>query len=384
MSEKFHYNSAQERSDANELNKDFVNVGLDNRAHVTGSKKKNGSFVSDHQLRMIEANASQIYDGMENRENESLLEAIGDSTNPDDIREFLRADAFIDDDENDPMTDEEVLDYVKSIKQEVESYYNEARERGEAAKTDKSSAVETHAPKHRAQYSDSDSPIFDEQNAKYHETTQSDPAHENESMEEYEARQIQASGGKHRANHPDDEPFTPIPRVDTSRLEVKMNQQPHTDGPVPLVDTSALEARNTANTPERQRIIPPMPEQSTDTPRAGMWRNLHQRMVSVFNGEAASAATLWLSSRSQKRQEQSQDSDANKRERRYAKPFIAVGAIAVAFAGGVLAQKYGFDAHHGGSSTAASSGGGGEYAQYIDSFLNTTPGNSGGGAGGGD
>ncbi|HRJ06641.1 MAG TPA: hypothetical protein PK096_02880 [Candidatus Saccharibacteria bacterium] len=229
MSEKF--TSKQDRADSADAVRDFVTVDTNGSAHVpAGSGSKSGNFLSDHELGLIEHNKNLIYDGLENRENEALLDAVGILEDPEDIRNSLAHNGFIDDDEEKNWDEKDITDYVKSTRKEVGSFYKQAEKRGKAAskasaseesvsaepkpqesQTGKRRAdVEVDAPSQAEGYvrrQDRDSgrhkididtteetgSIYDELSQKYFGPSQD--AKDGESLEEYEARN---GAGKHR------------------------------------------------------------------------------------------------------------------------------------------------------------------------------------------
>lgn len=198
---------------AGSVGSDFVDSN--GKRHYT----KGGSFLSDHELKMLAAHADQIHEGYAAREAQNMLEVIGDSTDPFEIREKLYNNGYIDDEEydhvegqdplvddgTDPLTDDEIMQMVEKARDEAVGHNTEEyhapldRRIGEQSQLDTSKEEGSPAeyiPKHRADVSDEPSPLFDELATKYASEDDSG-VRDGESLEEYETR---INGGKHRAD----------------------------------------------------------------------------------------------------------------------------------------------------------------------------------------
>jgi hypothetical protein len=194
---------------AGSVGSDFVDAN--GKRHYT----KGGSFLSDHELEMIEAHADQIHEGYAAREAQNMLEVIGDSTDPAEIREKLYDNGYPDDEEyefredheegDDPLQDDEIMQMVEKARDEAAGHNSEEyyalldRRIGEQSQLDPSKEEGSPAeyiPKHRADVSDESSPLFDELATKYASEDDSG-VRDGESLEEYETR---INGGKHRAD----------------------------------------------------------------------------------------------------------------------------------------------------------------------------------------
>lgn len=420
MSEKF--SSKQEREDAVDSIKDFVHVDKNGKAHVpAGSGRKSGKFLSDHEVAMIEAHSEQIYEGDAAREAQNMLKnTVGVLTDPKDIRESLYVNAYIDDEEYEDLSDDEILQYVADARTEagydvdepqqkknetteyspkhraevnngfaagdtvtvkrtsgdiesdwqVRTMYGDSVEVAKASPDGNGMLVKLIpiedmqamnprdvAPKHRADAEET--PMFD---ALQRQTTGA--ALEGESMEEYQDRQDSLHGGAHRADTPEDvaSDFVPTPLVDTSRLDAKMraNEQPSDFVPTPLVDISALEQR--ANNGETNE---------TTAESLSRWRRVHQRLSDLFTGRAAlfrlqsSAAERQIAEdlrQESQAQEQREDSERTQLEverskNKYLAPAIALGAIAAATLVAFAANKYGVETPRRSPSGGGGSGG---------------------------
>lgn len=421
MSEKFNFSSKDERRNTAAEIKDFVDTDVNGRARIPAGSKgykegvgtvgMGGKFLSDHEIAMIAAHSEQLHEGYAQREAQNMLEdldnTVGKLTDPNDIRELLLAKDYIDEDDYNDLTNDEILQFVADARAEAGYTAEDAQEQ-----TDEN--VE-HTPKHRADvdngfaigdtvtvertsgdiesdwqvrktYGDSvevvkpapdgngtlvklialedmqrlnskeiepkhrarteETPMFDELQR---EMTGS--ALEGESLEEYEARQLGAHGGAHRANTPADgstpedaRGFVPTPLVDTSALDAKMraNGQSPDFVPTPLVDTSALD-RDRAGASET----------SDDIVSLSRWQRIHQRLNGVFSGRTVlerihngrvRQQSVAERGQSAKSENSGADNETEKNKNKYLAPAIALGAIAVATLVAFGASKLGVEA----------------------------------------
>jgi len=209
---------------------------------------KGGSFLSDYELQQIAAHTEQIDEGYAARESENMIEnAVGVLTDPNDIRESLYAQGYIDDEEFADWSDAEIMKYVDDARAEVAAYDGDSTETNNAAEaepTTEEAVVEeapaAQAPKHRAEFSDEDTPLFEELKAEH--AVADEAVRENESLEEYEARQPREPG-RHRRD------------VSTDELEAMLNASPATEQSQERdVSADELEAMLNANVGEGRLV----------------------------------------------------------------------------------------------------------------------------------
>lgn len=169
MSEKL---TEQSRAELTDSVKDLVDVDVKGRARVpkgsvgsdyvdeSGKRHytKGGSFLSDYELEQIALHADQIHEGYSTRESENMLEnAVGILEDPNDIRESLFMHGYIDEDDYDDWSDDEIMAYVADARKDV----------AEHSDTPEVVEAEEYTPKHRAEYQDENSPLYDELARKY-------------------------------------------------------------------------------------------------------------------------------------------------------------------------------------------------------------------------
>jgi hypothetical protein len=132
MSEKLNTTSMkaaarQERAELAHEVKDFVNVDSRDRGHVpAGNGKTSGSFLSDHELKMINAHKGQIENGLEARNADYIINRLishngeNELTDPAEIRDALVVG--LDDLDLDDYSDEEIMQFVEDKRHELAEY----------------------------------------------------------------------------------------------------------------------------------------------------------------------------------------------------------------------------------------------------------------------
>ncbi len=271
MSEKSKFASKQNQSDTIGEARDFITVDSHGKAHIpSGSGRKSGRFLTNHELNMIAAHAEQIHEGLINKEDEALLDAVGILKDPKDIRDSLAVNGFLDDEEEKDWSDSDIQAYIDDARKNVDRYYGEqsnetgsyvGKRRANVA-VDSESKAEDYVRKqdrlpgqHRDENIDEDNPIYDELMA---ELRRSDlagaDALEGESLEEYEARN---SGGRHRRLSA--LPTNELDRIAAGRLPDVVGDTFHapessTDTRLAPLPTDALDAiANGLNIPSEMR-----------------------------------------------------------------------------------------------------------------------------------
>jgi hypothetical protein len=346
MSEKFQYNSVQERSEAANDVADLVNVDVKGRAHIpSGSGSKSGKFLSDHEQNLINEHADLIHEGYAARESENMIEnAVGILTEPSDIRDSLYAQGYIDDEEFEDWSDKEIMQFVEDARSEVAKYAASKEKPEDTDGTvevkndvDESSEPVEHNPKHRAEFSDTDTPLFDEMKAEQAEANGA--AEEGESLEEYEARHEVRQPGRHRRD------------VSADELEAMLNTAPAAEqSQERSVSADELEAMLNSNVGEGRLVgeFTAAAQAEQDTPTvARSWRQRLRDLASP----AGLAAELGRMSGS-----------AREKLGGRKKSGLALGILAVA-GFGVGTAVYLANRHNGGGS-------GGSGGNWINDIMN--------------
>ncbi len=353
MSEKL---SKQERAELTSSVGSLVDVDVNGRARVpkgsVGSDyiddngkrhfTKGGSFMSDYELQQIAAHTEQIDEGYAARESENMIEnAVGVLTDPSDIRDSLFMQGYIDDEEFADWSDAEIMKYVDDARAEVATYGGASSEVNDTAEesTAEDAVVEeasvAHTPKHRAEFSDEDTPLFEELKAE--QVVADEAVRENESLEEYEARQPREAG-RHRRD------------VSADELEAMLNPASAEQSQERSVSADDLEAMLNSNVGEGRLVgeftAAAAAEQDTPTV-ARSWRRRLRDMATP----AGLAAELGRMSGS-----------ARERLGKRKKGKLALGLLAVA-AAGVGVAVYAANRHNGGGS-------GGNGGNWLNDIMN--------------
>ncbi len=222
--------SKQARTELTDSVGDLVDVDKAGRAHISaGVGSKGGKFMSDHELQLIAAHADQIHEGYGARESESMLhEAVGILEEPKDIRESLYAHGYLDEDEYNDWSDEEVMSFVDDARAEVAEYSDNTT--SDVSDTEDGEQAEG---RHRAEFSDEDTPMFD--SVAQENGVADNQAREGESQAEFEQRQP----GRHRAE------------VDDTHVSTEALQRALDAG----VDTAAEEDSNHVSTDGLEQML---------------------------------------------------------------------------------------------------------------------------------